>query len=157
MQRSRRCSSSVRGATKTIPGHDEKLKAERSTVISPFCLSKTCFSLKRMLLPGGGRLVWAAACGKPEGTSLPREPAGRDRGESCAGRGLSTWPSSGISKVELSPPPCLPSQQTSILPNLRDFGLRRVRNETYFPMCFLSFLIKISKAYLSVAEGGKLW
>ena len=31
-----------------------------------------------------------------------------------------------------------------------------VRNETYFPMCFLSFLIKISKAYLSVAEEGKL-
>lgn len=27
-----------------------------------------------------------------------------------------------------------------------------IRNETYFPMCFLSFLIKISKAYLSVAE-----
>lgn len=31
-----------------------------------------------------------------------------------------------------------------------------IRNETYFPMCFLSFLIKISKAYLSVAEDGKL-
>ena len=34
--------------------------------------------------------------------------------------------------------------------------VRAIRNETYFPMCFLSFLIKISKADLSVAEEGRL-
>lgn len=110
-----------------------------------------------MFLVGGRLWGWFAARGKRGGASLA--PSGADTvgsaGRGWSWGGLSTWQTSGISKVELSPPPCFllnRPQSSSTSGTL----VCAVRNETCFPTCFLSFLIKISKAYLSVAEQGKL-
>lgn len=98
----------------------------------------------------GGLPYWLVAIENPGGTAWSWEHPGRDLRDSVVwDTALPTWQSSGISKVELStplPPPRFPLNRP---PSSSTSGalVCAVRNETYFPMCFLSFLIKISKAY----------
>lgn len=84
-------------------------------------------------------------------------PAGRDCGAGCAGVGGSP-PGKPLEfqRESSAPLPVFPLNRPQSSPTSGPL-VCAVRNETYFPMCFLSFLIKLSKADVPVAEGGKLW